>query len=106
MNARVRPPARPRVLVADDQPDVIGTVGLPLKPVRYEADGVGSPVDVRTAVQGRQHDVAVSDFDYVRGRPSEFGVAGPADPAASGGSDVAGPAYSRQSCPCTWSERT
>ncbi|WP_291981106.1 sigma-54 dependent transcriptional regulator [Luteitalea sp.] len=58
--------ARARVLVADDQPDVLEAVRLLVKLEGYEVDSAGSPAAVLAAVEGRQHDVALIDLNYAR----------------------------------------
>lgn len=57
---------RPRVLVADDQADVVEAVRLLLKLEGYEVDGVGSPGAVLAAVERGGHDVALIDLNYAR----------------------------------------
>jgi len=57
---------RPRVLVADDQADVVEAVRLLLKLEGYEVDGVGSPGAVIAAVERGGHDVALIDLNYAR----------------------------------------
>ena len=66
MTAPVPSLPRPRVLVADDQPDVVEAVRLLLKLEGYDVDGVGSPGSVLAAVEGRQYDVALIDLNYAR----------------------------------------
>ena len=56
----------PRVLVADDQPDVVEAVRLLLKLEGYQVDGVGSPGAVLAAVEAGEHDVALIDLNYAR----------------------------------------
>jgi DNA-binding NtrC family response regulator len=58
--------SRPRVLVADDQADVVEAVRLLLKLEGYEVDGVGSPGAVVAAVERGGHDVALVDLNYAR----------------------------------------
>jgi DNA-binding NtrC family response regulator len=59
-------PRAARVLVADDQADVVEAVRLLLKLEGYEVDGVGSPGAVLAAVGRGQHDVALIDLNYAR----------------------------------------
>jgi DNA-binding NtrC family response regulator len=66
MTAPVPSLPRPRVLVADDQPDVVEAVRLLLKLEGYDVDGVGSPGAVLASVEGRQYDVALIDLNYAR----------------------------------------
>ncbi len=56
----------PRVLVADDQADVVEAVRLLLKLEGYQVDGVGSPGAVLAAVEHGVHDVALIDLNYAR----------------------------------------
>ncbi len=60
----VVPPAR--VLVADDQADVVEAVRLLLKLEGFDVDGVGSPGAVLAAVERGGHDVALIDLNYAR----------------------------------------
>jgi DNA-binding NtrC family response regulator len=55
-----------RVLVADDQADVVEAVRLLLKLEGYEVDGVGSPGAVLAALSRGDHDVALIDLNYAR----------------------------------------
>ena len=55
-----------RVLVADDQADVVEAVRLLLKLEGYQVDGVGSPGAVLAAVERGEHDVALIDLNYAR----------------------------------------
>jgi DNA-binding NtrC family response regulator len=66
MTAPAPSPPRPRVLVADDQADVVEAVRLLLKLEGYDVDGVGSPGAVLAAVEGGQHDLALIDLNYAR----------------------------------------
>ena len=66
MTAPASSPPRPRVLVADDQPDVVEAVRLLLKLEGYDVDGVGSPGAVLAALEGGHHDVALIDLNYAR----------------------------------------
>ena len=56
----------PRVLVADDQADVIEAVRLLLKLEGYDVDGVRSPGAVLAAIEKGGHDVALIDLNYAR----------------------------------------
>ncbi|WP_291984845.1 sigma-54 dependent transcriptional regulator [Luteitalea sp.] len=59
-------PAAARVLVADDQADVVEAVRLLLKLEGYEVDGVGAPGAVVAALSRGDHDVALIDLNYAR----------------------------------------
>jgi DNA-binding NtrC family response regulator len=56
----------PRVLVADDQPDVLEAVRLLLKPEGFEIETADSPAGVLAAVDARELDVLLIDLNYTR----------------------------------------
>jgi DNA-binding NtrC family response regulator len=56
----------PRVLIADDQPDVLDALKLLLKPEGYAVDAAGSPAEVLAAVGATTYDVALIDLNYTR----------------------------------------
>ena len=56
----------PRVLVADDQPDVLEAVRLLLKPEGFQIDTADSPAGVLAAVEARELDVVLIDLNYTR----------------------------------------
>jgi DNA-binding NtrC family response regulator len=56
----------PRVLIADDQPDVRDALKLLLKPEGFVADAVSSPREVLEAVASTTYDVALVDLNYSR----------------------------------------
>src|SRR5688572_27938677 len=56
----------PRVLVADDQRDVLEALRLLLKGEGYEIEAVTSPRGVLDAVQGREFDLVLMDLNYAR----------------------------------------
>lgn len=56
----------PRILVADDQADVVEAVRLLLKLERYDVDAVRSPGAVVAAVERGGHDAALIDLNYAR----------------------------------------
>ena len=56
----------PRVLVADDQADVLESLRLLLKGEGYRTEAVTSPAAVLAAVEARDFDVAVIDLNYAR----------------------------------------
>lgn len=58
--------ARPRVLIADDQPDVLGALRLLLKQEGFLITTASSPAEVLAAVQERDFDVALIDLNYSR----------------------------------------
>ena len=59
-------PGRPRVLVAEDQPDVIAALHLLLKRNGYDAEFVSSPGDALQALRSRTFDVVLLDLNYSR----------------------------------------
>jgi DNA-binding NtrC family response regulator len=58
--------AAPRILVADDQPDVREALRLLLKGEGYALETVGSPAAVLSAVQGADFDAVLLDLNYAR----------------------------------------
>lgn len=59
-------PAAPRVLLADDQPDVREALRLLLKGEGYDTQAVSSPAEVSAAVEAREFDVILMDLNYAR----------------------------------------
>ncbi|HEU0108461.1 MAG TPA: response regulator, partial [Vicinamibacteria bacterium] len=55
-----------RLLVADDQPDVIEALRLLLKAEGYEIETASSPRGVVEAVQAREFDLVLMDLNYAR----------------------------------------
>src|ERR1051325_7836419 len=65
----VRHPGRqsePRVLIADDQPDVLEALRLLLKAEGFQLETASSPAGVLAAVEAREFDVALIDLNYAR----------------------------------------
>jgi DNA-binding NtrC family response regulator len=60
------PATPPRILIADDQPDVIQALRLLLKGEGYRIDTVTSPGAVLAALEGGDFDVALIDLNYTR----------------------------------------
>jgi DNA-binding NtrC family response regulator len=56
----------PRVLVADDQADVLEALRLLLKPQGFAVETARSPREVLAAVEGRDCDVLLVDLNYAR----------------------------------------
>jgi DNA-binding NtrC family response regulator len=56
----------PRVLIADDQADVLEALRLLLKSERYHIETVKRPGDVITAIEERDFDVLLMDLNYTR----------------------------------------
>jgi DNA-binding NtrC family response regulator len=58
--------AQARILIADDQPDVLQALRLLLKSEGYEVKSAASPKDVASALQEHEFDVVVLDLNYTR----------------------------------------
>src|SRR5579862_2351674 len=58
--------AAPRLLIADDQADVLEALRLLLKGEGYQIDAAGSPAAVITALEARDFDVVIMDLNYTR----------------------------------------
>jgi sigma-B regulation protein RsbU (phosphoserine phosphatase) len=56
----------PRVLIADDQPDVLNALRLLLKGQGYESEAVTSPAELLRAVTEREFDLLLMDLNYAR----------------------------------------
>ena len=64
---RARAAATPsRILVADDQPDVLEALRLLLKAEGYQIDTAASPAGVVAAVEDKEFDVLLMDLNYAR----------------------------------------
>jgi DNA-binding NtrC family response regulator len=59
-------PITPRVLVADDQPDVLEALRLLLKGEGYKTEAVSSPADVIGAIKAKEFDLILIDLNYTR----------------------------------------
>ncbi len=55
-----------RILIADDQPDVLEALRLLLKREGVKADSVESPQQAMQAVESREYDLAIIDLNYSR----------------------------------------
>jgi DNA-binding NtrC family response regulator len=65
----IRHPVRqstPRVLIADDQPDVLEALRLLLKAEGFQLESASSPAGVLAAIEAREFDVALVDLNYAR----------------------------------------
>jgi DNA-binding NtrC family response regulator len=58
--------ATPRILIADDQTDVLEALRLLLKSEGYQIEAVTSPAAVITALETRDFDVVIMDLNYTR----------------------------------------
>jgi DNA-binding NtrC family response regulator len=56
----------PRVLIADDQPDVLEALRLLLKAEGYQIELVSSPAGVLASLDAREFDVVLMDLNYAR----------------------------------------
>ncbi|MBL9215559.1 MAG: sigma-54-dependent Fis family transcriptional regulator [Opitutaceae bacterium] len=59
-------PAPHRILVADDQPDVLEALRLLLKAEGYQIDTAKSPAAVMKAIEARDYSLAIIDLNYAR----------------------------------------
>src|SRR6188508_3111535 len=57
---------KPRVLIADDQPDVLEALRLLLKGEQYEIETAKSPAGVLAALEARDFDAVLMDLNYTR----------------------------------------
>ena len=55
-----------RILIADDQPDVLEALRLLLKREGYKTESVDSPAAVVNAIENRDFDAAIIDLNYTR----------------------------------------
>jgi DNA-binding NtrC family response regulator len=62
----VSPVTHPRILIADDQADVLEALRLLLKSEGYQADTVDSPAACLRALEHRDFDVVLIDLNYAR----------------------------------------
>jgi len=56
----------PRILIADDQPDVLEALRFLIKGEGYQAEAVNSPAGILDAVESRDFDAVVMDLNYTR----------------------------------------
>lgn len=59
-------PVGPRVLIADDQPDIAEALRLLLKGEGFHLETASSPAGVLAAIDAREFDVALIDLNYTR----------------------------------------
>ena len=59
-------PTDPRVLIADDQPDVLEALRLLLKAEGFQLETASSPAGVLAAIEAREFDVVLIDLNYTR----------------------------------------
>lgn len=60
------PPPLPRILIADDQPDILEALRLLLREAGYHVETARSPMEVLEAVRGREYDAILADLNYTR----------------------------------------
>ena len=60
------PSASPRILVADDQPDVLEALRLLLKGEGFDLETASSPAGVLGAVEKGDFDLVLMDLNYTR----------------------------------------
>src|SRR6059036_945571 len=58
--------APPRVLIADDQPDVLEALRLLLKGEGYKIESAGSPAAILEAIDADEFDAVLMDLNYAR----------------------------------------
>src|SRR5215813_1662344 len=58
--------ASPRVLIADDQPDVLEALRLLLKGEGYQIESATSPAGILAALEAREFDMVLMDLNYTR----------------------------------------
>jgi DNA-binding NtrC family response regulator len=56
----------PRILIADDQADVLAALSLLLKGERFQIETASSPAGVLRAIDGQEFDVVLIDLNYAR----------------------------------------
>lgn len=56
----------PRILIADDQSDVLAALGLLLKGERFQIESASSPASVLRAIDSQELDVVLMDLNYAR----------------------------------------
>ncbi len=61
-----RPADPPRILIADDQRDVVEALRLLLKSEGYSIESAASPAEILRAVKNRDFDVVLMDLNYAR----------------------------------------
>jgi len=59
-------PSTARILIADDQPDVLESLRLLLKAEGYQTETVNSPAGILSALETRDFDAVLMDLNYAR----------------------------------------
>jgi DNA-binding NtrC family response regulator len=68
--SRVSPVSKPRILIADDQADVLKALRLLLRPEGYEITSASSVEEILAATTNNDFDAVLMDLNYVRGETS------------------------------------
>src|ERR1700690_3432397 len=58
--------SNPRILIADDQPDVLIALRLLLKSEGFETESASSPAGILSAIENRDFDAVLMDLNYAR----------------------------------------
>ena len=80
----------PRILIADDQADVLAALSLLLKGERFQIESASSPEGVLRTIDTHEFDVVLIDLNYARDTTSGSEGLGPADAHSRRGSDASG----------------
>jgi CheY-like chemotaxis protein len=75
--------AQPRILVADDQPDILEALRMLLKNEGYQTEAAKSPAAVLKAVEARDFALVLMDLNYARDTTSGQGGPRPPQPGSS-----------------------
>lgn len=59
-------PSQPRVLIADDDPDVLEALNLLLKAEGFQIDSADAPAGIIKKLEQREYDVLLMDLNYTR----------------------------------------
>ncbi len=60
--------SKSRILIADDQPDVLTALRLLLKAEGYDVEQATSPAAILAALENRDFDAVLMDLNYARDR--------------------------------------
>src|SRR5579871_147330 len=56
----------PRILIADDQPDVLEALRFLIKGEGYQCEAASSPAGILEAIESRDFDAVLMDLNYTR----------------------------------------
>ena len=70
MTDEQKSPYESRILIADDQPDVLKALRLLLKPEGFHVETASSVSEIINSVKARDFDVVLMDLNYIRGETS------------------------------------